>query len=444
MSSEALTLLGALQQHRGRYVVLHGSEQTTPAQLCHAAEQLRTRYPNLEQTGVALQSDNRSGLVQKLVALDGFARDILLLPPRMPRTQVAELADAAGVDYVLDDSGLEAFGTALRSRAEPGASRWLFTTSGTTGVPKIFSHTLSSLTSSSKLSPESPANRLWGLAYEAHRFAGIQVLLQALVGGDAIVIPVDEDMGSMLRSFVMHRVDSLSATPSQWRKLLSHGEILQCPLTQITLGGEIADQAILSALARAFPQARIVHIYASTEAGVGFSVSDGRAGFPAAWLHAGPPLEMKISSSGSLLIRSESRSDSSSLGSRVSEDGYLDTEDEVRIDNDRVYFLGRNSGIINVGGNKVHPEEVENVVRAIPGVENVRVRARKNPIMGQLVAMELQRGTMNSQESDAEFKRRVRDYCKQHMPAYKVPAMITLVPDLALSASGKIDRKQSA
>ena len=127
-----------------------------------------------------------------------------------------------------------------------------------------------------------------GLAYQAHRFAGMQVVLQALLSGNTLVVPSSADLPAMVQAFVEHRVNTLSATPPNGGTFI-HGAIRGCSLEQITLGGEIADQAILSTLRREFPAARIVHIYASTEAGVGFSVTDGRAGFPAAWLGQGPP-----------------------------------------------------------------------------------------------------------------------------------------------------------
>jgi acyl-coenzyme A synthetase/AMP-(fatty) acid ligase len=263
------------------------------------------------------------------------------------------------------------------------------------------------------------------------------------VSGDILILPDGHDINAMIACFVNHRVNTLSATPSQWRRFLSHGGLSQCPLQQITLGGEIADQAILSALARQFPAARIVHIYASTEAGVAFSVADQKAGFPEAWLGEGPPVDMKISDSGSLLIRSPALSGSESLRPRLDADGYLDTEDGVRIIAGRVHFLGRVTGLINVGGNKVHPEEVENLVREMPGIQNALVSAKASPILGQLVVLDVQAGDLSPRES-MELKRRIRDHCRKHLPDYKVPALINVVRELAVSESGKIERTQSA
>jgi acyl-CoA synthetase (AMP-forming)/AMP-acid ligase II len=107
-----------------------------------------------------------------------------------------------------------------------------------------------------------------------------------------------------------------------------------------------------------------------------------------------------------------------------------------------VNFLGRASGAINVGGNKVHPEEVENIVRELPGVENAAVSGRSNPIMGQLVYLEVQAGNISA-EQGKRLKNQIRDHCRQHLPKYKVPALISFVDELAISTSGKLDRKGS-
>ncbi|MEM7279811.1 MAG: long-chain fatty acid--CoA ligase, partial [Pseudomonadota bacterium] len=108
----------------------------------------------------------------------------------------------------------------------------------------------------------------------------------------------------------------------------------------------------------------------------------------------------------------------------------------------RTYFLGRASGVINVGGNKVHPEEVENMVRELPGISDARVSGKSSPILGQIVALEVEASGLKDAEADL-LKQRVRDYCRQLLPKYKVPAMISIVSKLPVNAAGKIDRKSA-
>src|SRR5439155_653750 len=160
-------------------------------------------------------------------------------------------------------------------------------------------------------------------------------------------------------------VTHVSRTPSHWRKLLMSGASANFSPDYVRLSGEIADQAVLDGLTRAFPHASIGHAYASTEAGVGFSVDDGLEGFPAHLIgqnHAG--VEMKVVD-GSLRIRSR-RTARAYVGADApplaDAEGFVDTGDMVELRGERYHFVGRRGGIINIGGLKVHPEEVEAVI----------------------------------------------------------------------------------
>ena len=154
------------------------------------------------------------------------------------------------------------------------------------------------------------------------------------------------------------------------------------------LSGEIADQAVLDGLRAAYPQAIVAHAFASTEAGVAFEVRDGRAGFPAV---AGRRRRGARRAAGG-------RGDPADplrghgqryLGGRCERssgpDGFVDTGDRVEVREGRYYFMGRRGGVINVGGMKVHPEEVEAVINTHPWVRMSLVKARRNPITGAVV-----------------------------------------------------------
>src|SRR5207248_5980051 len=128
------------------------------------------------------------------------------------------------------------------------------------------------------------------------------------------------------------------------------------------------------------PDARIVHAFASTEAGVAFEVDDGREGFPASIVEAGRDVQVAVRD-GSLRIRSP-RTAAAYLGEQrrpiAGEDGFVDTGDIVERRGDRYYFLGRRNGVINVGGLKVHPEEIEAAINRHPAVRMSMVRARRS------------------------------------------------------------------
>jgi acyl-CoA synthetase (AMP-forming)/AMP-acid ligase II len=312
------------------------------------------------------------------------------------------------------------------------------TTSGTTGIPKIVDHSLASLSRSVHvMSPPLPR---WGLVYEPSRFAGLQVVLQALLGGGELVAPDPSgDLGERLRFLAANGCTHLSATPTLWRKLLMLPEAALLAPRQVTLGGEIADAGILKALAARYPSARITHIYASTEAGVGFSVKDGRPGIPAAFVSDGVGGAALRIVDGELWIRPPGATGGGSAAHiTLDSDGFLRTGDLVREDGDRVYFLGRDSSTINVGGTKVHPEDVEAIVNAHPGVAGAQVSSRPNPLVGALLTLTV--APIDPGIDAVAFRQSVKAWCRERLPREAQPATIKVVDAIAATAAGKLAR----
>lgn len=398
---------------------------------------------------VALCLDDPMRLIDMLCRLDGEVAAILLLSPSLPAASVDELARQAGVDLLVTDRA-EDFATdhvppaAVSGgwrAATPVATEWLMTTSGTTGLPKLIPHTLSSL-SRTVYRFDDGRNPHWGLLYDPTRFAGMQVVLQALLGGGRLVAPdTHAGLGDQLAELARHGCTHLSATPTLWRRILMLPQGRELPLKQITLGGETADQDILDALAKAFPDARRTHIYASTEAGVGFAVKDGRAGFPLPFLDEAPGgVGLRLRDDILWLRPPGPRRAAQDGAIRVDEDGYICSGDRIRIEGDRAFFLGRETGVINVGGAKVYPETVERAIMQVPGVHLVKVGAKSSPITGALVMAEI----MAEPEADpVALKAAIQQHCRDTLPREATPGMIRFVRDLEINAAGKLVRKAS-
>jgi acyl-CoA synthetase (AMP-forming)/AMP-acid ligase II len=191
-------------------------------------------------------------------------------------------------------------------------------------------------------------------------------------------------------------------------------------------------------LQRRFPSSRIVHIYASTEAGTGFAVQDGRAGFPNNWIDnlANVPA-LRISNDNHLLIKPPLLANGEAIASRLDTDGFLDTQDLVRMEGDRVYFLGRSTGAINVVGNKVNPEEVEACLRRVGGVLDARVFAKTSSIMGQLVAAEII--AVSGQEPKL-LRQQIQQFCRAELEPWQIPALLSFVDALKETTAGKRER----
>ena len=209
----------------------------------------------------------------------------------------------------------------------------------------------------------------------------------------------------------------------------------------IRLSGEIADQTILDSLKAAFPQAAIGHAYASTEAGVGFEVNDGLEGFPANYLDAPVNGVAMRLVDGALQIRS-ARTASAYAGNPVpvlaDAEGWVDTGDMVEVRSGRCHFTGRRGGIINVGGLKVHPEEVETIINRHSAVRLSRVKSRKSPLIGAIVVADV---VLSEDVADSEaVKLDVLSLCRANLPAHKIPAIVNVVPAIEMTAGGKVAR----
>jgi len=243
-----------------------------------------------------------------------------------------------------------------------------------------------------------------------------------------------------------HGATHVSGTPSHWRRALMSPDARAIAPRYIRLSGEIADQAILNALRSFYPQASIGHAFASTEAGVGFEVNDGLEGFPASMVGASGDVQIKVDD-GSLRIRS-ARNAVGYVGedhSTVADDeGFVDTGDMVERRGDRYYFLGRRSGIINVGGLKVYPEEVEAAINRHPAVRMSMVRSTRSPMTGSLVAADVVlKGEPQPSGAGArivDFKREILQICHDSLAPHKIPATIRFVHALEIADAGKLAR----
>jgi acyl-coenzyme A synthetase/AMP-(fatty) acid ligase len=214
----------------------------------------------------------------------------------------------------------------------------------------------------------------------------------------------------------------------------------------VRLSGEIADQAVLDGLAKAFPQASIGHAYASTEAGVGFAVNDGLEGFAAemiGWNRDG--VEIKIED-GSLRIRSK-RAAHAYVGRNASaltdKDGFVDTGDMVELRGDRYHFVGRRGGIINIGGLKVHPEEIEAVINRHGHVRMSRARSRRSPITGSIVVADVVLADGCDKSRSDDIRNEIVADCRASLASHKVPAVIRFVEALDVTPAGKLARSDA-
>src|SRR4051794_6971344 len=396
-----------------------------------------------------------------LIELDGVARRLILCPPGIASEHLPAIVADAEVDGLVSDHRApehEGLGIDLRVVLNPEISphenvyvppfktEWVLLTSGTTGAPKLVMHSLAGLTAAIKPRDKPGDPIVSATFYDIRRYGGLQIFLRAVLGGASLVLTDrSEPIAQFLERLRTHGATHITGTPSHWRRVLWSPVANTIAPRYVRMSGEIADQAILDNLHATYPKAGIGHAYASTEAGVGFEVDDQLEGFPASYLD-GPRngLEMKIEG-GSLRLRSPGaavRYLGNGRGALTDEHGFVDTGDVIAIREGRCYFAGRTGGVINVGGLKVHPEEVETVINRHPDVHMSLVRPKKNPITGAVVIADvvLAAADDRTDERKSEVKREIIALCRETLTQYKVPVAIAFVPSLTISESGKLAR----
>lgn len=283
-------------------------------------------------------------------------------------------------------------------------------TSGTTGAPKPVSHLLGHVIERKRVG--APGGK-WLLTFAPFRWAGVSVLLHVLKADAQVVIPHSLNPLDLVASAVENQVTHVSMTPSLFRKLQlasSPAELSQIPLQQISFGGEAATQSVLDMAQRLWQHARISHVYASTEFGDICSVSDGKAGIPEDRLSG---TRYAFTSDGELQIEGKG------------------TGDLWALRNGRHHFLGRREEVINVGGAKVSPLEVEEAARLVQGVSEVRAYPVANPLLGQVVGMDYC-GSLGEADLRCALRQRLRKVA--------MPLVLRKLSELELTPAGKTGR----
>ncbi|MDZ5649241.1 AMP-binding protein [Nitrospirillum sp. BR 11828] len=340
------------------------------------------------------------------------------------------------------DAQVHADGAVTRLNKDAGATdagAWasgfslVLETSGTTGAPKRLRHDFARLTA--RIQPGRGRGCTWLATFDPGGYAGLQVLLTVLRGGGTLVDGEAHDVPAQAERAARHAVTHISATPSFWRAFLLTGK--KPPLKALTLGGEAVEQTLLDRLAVAFPGATLRHIYASTEAGALFAVSDGLAGFPAAWLETGVE-GTDLAIRGEVLhVRGPRLALALADGRLLTDaDGWYATGDRVEVVGDRVLFRGREDGVVNVGGVKVMPDAVEALIQAVPGIADAAVRVQASPITGHLLTAQL----VAAPDQDPAALRPLVVAALAGLPPAARPRRLEFVTELELSPSGKKKR----
>lgn len=296
-------------------------------------------------------------------------------------------------------------------------------TSGTTGMPKKFEHSLAALLRNIKIS-EKHKNDIWGFAYNITHFAGIQVFLQAFVNKNTIVNLFNKNSNNADVLLRKYKCNSISATPTFYRNFIFISNEKNLNLKFVTFGGEKFDNDLLLKAKNKFPNAKIRNIYASTEVGSLLSGINDSFAIP-------PNLEkfIKISENNHLMIHR------SLLQEKNVNDEWYDTNDIVSINKNGTFkILSRESDFINVGGYKVNPLEVESLILKVQGVLDVCITARENSVIGNILVANIRK---DKNYSEDELKKSILEILKNELQYFKIPRLFKFVDKIERNRTGK-------
>ncbi len=307
----------------------------------------------------------------------------------------------------------------LRESGHPGL---VLFSSGSSGKPKAVLHDLTALLEKFKVKRHSRRTVLF-LLFD--HIGGINTLLYTLSNGGCVVTVEDRSPESVLAAIQKYSVEVLPTTPTFLNMILLSGVYerydLSC-LKLVSYGTEPMPESTLKRFHKTFPRAELLQTYGLSELGILRSKSKSSDSL---WVKVGGEGFQTRVVDGILEVKAHS----AMLGylnapSPFTEEAWFITGDSVETDGEYLKILGRKSNMINVGGQKVNPIEVESVIREMEGVLDATVYGEKNYVFGNYVCAKVSTGGI--QEDPGEFAKRLKKFCATKLEGYKVPIKVIL------------------
>ena len=307
-----------------------------------------------------------------------------------------------------------------------GAAGLVLFSSGTSGTPKAMVQDFSKLLASYESRHESDLVMLALLGFD--HIGGLNTLFNSLAAGSLLVIPASRSPADVASAVARHRVAVLPASPTFLNLLLAAGVTPElASLRVITYGTEPMPESLLVRLKATFPRVRFIQTFGTSETGI-TRTSSPEAG--STFLRFDDPdLEWKVIDD-ELWLRSRTQIAGylNASNERFTADGWFRTGDKVEQGpGGTLRILGRLGEMINVGGEKLMPAEVESVVLAVPGVADCRVRGEPHPLTGQTVAVDV---VANVPDQEA-LRSAIRAACRERLARHKIPTRVTFVPSVS-------------
>jgi long-chain acyl-CoA synthetase len=441
-------LLDRMAACQDREAMIHGHDTITYAELLEEYARWSSRLSDngvMAGEVVLLAGDYSPATCGAILAC--IANGCILVPISARHPNRAACAAIAGADVEFDfteEDGGCSIKRVSRSRrpelldrfsARKRAGLVLFT-SGSTGTPKAILHDLAPMMM--RYREARPARRTLTFLLFDH-IGGWNTFMHTIANGGTVITAKNRSPKAICVLIEQHRIELLPATPSFLNMLLMTEADRQydlSSLTMITFGTEVMPDYTLQQLRERMPHVRLKQTYGLSEVGILGSKSK-EDGSP--WMTiGGEGVETKVVD-GILHIRSRT----AMVGylnapNPFDPEGWFDTQDQVVTDGSYIRVLGRRSEIINVGGRKVYPVEVETVLLQMDELADAVVRSEPHPIVGSIVV-----AVVNTAApiDSRELKERIRRYCRDKLESYQIPVKVYIEEAVLFSERHKKKRQ---
>ena len=322
----------------------------------------------------------------------------------------------------------------LRRRAHPGL---ILFSSGSTGESKAAVHDIMGMLGKFKVRRHA-RRAITFLLYD--HIGGFNTMLYQLSNGGCIVTVQNRDPDTVLRAIEKYKVELLPTSPTFINLVLlsdAHRRHDLSSLQVVTYGTEPMPESTLHRFHSSLPHINLQQTYGLSEVGILRSKSRSSDSL---WVKLGGEGFQTRVVDGILHIKAES----AMLGylnapSPFTADGWFNTDDKVEVDGEYFRILGRQSEMINVGGQKVYPAEVESVLQEMPEIAEVSVYGEKNAIVGEIVCAAVR---LRKPRDARDFQRDLRQFCRRRLQEFQIPVRIRLVENALHGERFKKNRRE--
>jgi acyl-CoA synthetase (AMP-forming)/AMP-acid ligase II len=394
---------------------------------------------------VAIVGDFNFESISLILALS-MNKNVVIPFSKNSTLEIGKALEVSGCDWLLD---LSSEANSLSRKSIPSktdlfellktdnAGGLVVFSSGTSGEPKGMLHSFDRLVS--RFAGQGKANVAVPILMFDH-YGGYNTVFGLLASGSKIVILKERTVDTVCRTIEREGVTLLPTTPSFLSLLLASKTYLKYnldSLKKITYGTEVMPDSLLMRLVNAFPNTTFQQTYGLSEVGVLGSKSKSN---DSTWVRiGGNGFETKVVDQ--ILWIKSSFSMLGYIGEDLPQseiDGWFNTEDRVEVDGEYFRILGRDSELINVGGQKVFPIEIEDALLSFDGVLAVRVFAESHGLLGQVPSAEV---VLDAEQIGKITKSELRSHCRKVLASYKVPQKIEFVEEILLTTRMKKARK---